>query len=68
MYFHDRQLTGIETSPGGNQIVPRPSQRFSIPTVCVPASVFRPETQTQSASHIGLTQAKFHPYELLSRR
>lgn len=31
MYFRDRQLTGIETSQDGNQIVLRPSQRFNYP-------------------------------------
>jgi hypothetical protein len=28
----------------------------------------RERSPTQNASHIGLTQAKFHPYELLPRR
>ncbi len=36
------KLTGIETSPGGNQIVLRPSQRFYIPTVW--RSLFRFQT------------------------
>jgi hypothetical protein len=31
MYFYDRQLNGYESSPGGNEIILRPSQRFYYP-------------------------------------